>query len=79
MNGKTTTIGRLIRKFMLAAGVLVCLTVTSLVHATQGPRISVAEPLYDFGTVAAGTVLEHVFEIKNVGDDVLEIKKVAPS
>ncbi len=79
MNLKTVIIARIMRKSILAAGVLICLTVTSLAYATQGPRISVAEPLYDFGSVAAGTVLEHVFEIKNVGDGVLEIRKVAPS
>ncbi len=79
MNLKTVTVVRIMRKSILAAGALICLTVTTLAYATQGPRISVAEPLYDFGTVTAGAVLEHVFEIKNVGDDVLEIRKVAPS
>jgi hypothetical protein len=45
----------------------------------QDPRISVSEPVYDFGTVTAGTVLEHVFEIKNAGQGVLEIRKIEPS
>ncbi len=58
---------------------LVCLAFTSLASGAQGPRISVAEPLYDFGTVAAGTLLDHVFEIRNAGDGVLEIRKIAPS
>jgi hypothetical protein len=43
------------------------------------PRISVAEPVHDFGAVQAGTVLEHVFEIRNAGQGVLEIRKVEPS
>ncbi len=47
--------------------------------AGQGPRISVDEPMYDFGSVAAGTVLEHVFEIRNTGDGVLSIGKIEPS
>jgi len=45
----------------------------------RGPRISVEQPRFDFGTVRPGAQPEHVFEIKNVGDEVLEIQQVLPS
>lgn len=45
----------------------------------QGPRIYIGEGRFDFGTVAAGSQPEHIFEIKNVGDEVLEIRQVQPT
>jgi hypothetical protein len=45
----------------------------------QGPRIYVGEGRFDFGSVAAGSLPEHIFKIKNVGDEVLEIRKVQPT
>jgi hypothetical protein len=42
----------------------------------QGPRIYVGEERFDFGSVAPGSQPEHIFEIKNVGDEVLEIRKI---
>jgi hypothetical protein len=47
--------------------------------ATQGPRIEFSEPVYDFGTVEAGAVIEHDYIFKNVGEAVLEIPTVKPS
>jgi len=45
----------------------------------EGPRISIKEPRFDFGTVKEGDQPEHIFEIKNVGDSVLAIFKVQPT
>ena len=45
----------------------------------QGPRIYIGEGPFDFGSVAAGSQPEHIFEIKNVGDEVLELRKVQPT
>jgi len=45
----------------------------------QGPRISVKEARYDLGKVDQGGQPEHVFEIKNVGDELLEIKQIQPT
>jgi hypothetical protein len=45
----------------------------------QGPRISVKDPRYDFGVVAQGARPEHIFEIKNIGDELLEIKQLQPT
>ncbi len=45
----------------------------------QGPRIYVKESNFDFGTVSPGSQPEHIFEIKNVGDEVLDIQRVQPT
>jgi len=67
------------RTGMLVLALVLCLVAVAGAAGGPGPRISVADPLHDFGAVTAGTVLEHVFEIRNTGDGVLEIAKVAPS
>jgi hypothetical protein len=45
----------------------------------QGPRISVKDSKFDFGTVRQGTQPEHIFEVKNVGDEVLDIQRIQPT
>jgi hypothetical protein len=45
----------------------------------QGPRISVMEERFDFGMVNQGTRPEHIFEIKNTGDELLEITQIQPT
>lgn len=45
----------------------------------QGPRISVKEARFDLGTVDQGTQAEHIFEIKNIGDEPLEITQIQPT
>ena len=45
----------------------------------KGPRISVSEARYDLGRVDQGLQPEHVFEIKNVGDELLEIRQIQPT
>lgn len=45
----------------------------------QGPRIEVREMRYDFGKVVQGTQVSHVFEVKSVGGEALEIERVQPS
>jgi hypothetical protein len=70
----------------IARGILAALilAVSLVVSAHAGnendaPRIAVAGQRFDFGTVTAGTVLEHVFEIRNAGTGVLVIREVRPS
>lgn len=62
--------------------VIVLIAMVSL-HASagelQGPRIYIAEGRFDFGTVAEGIQPEHIFTIQNVGDAVLEIRRVQPT
>lgn len=45
----------------------------------QGPRIFVQDSKFDFGTVRTGTQPEHIFEVKNVGDEVLDIQRIQPT
>jgi hypothetical protein len=66
-----------VRGGVLALAALTLLSTVAL--AAEAPRISVVEQRYDFGTVAPGSVLVHVFEITNTGQAVLEIQKVQPS
>jgi len=45
----------------------------------QGPRISVTEARHDLGLVDQGTQPEHIFEIRNTGDELLEIRQLQPT
>ena len=45
----------------------------------RGPRISVKDDRYDFGEVSQGARPEHIFEIKNTGDELLEIAQIQPA
>lgn len=45
----------------------------------KGPKIQFAETSFDFGTVAQGTAVKHVFKFKNVGTDTLRIEQVKTS
>jgi len=45
----------------------------------QGPRIFVKDSKFDFGTVRPGSQPEHIFEVKNVGDEVLDIQQIQPT
>lgn len=44
-----------------------------------GPALEVPETEFDFGKVSEDKLLIHDFKVKNVGQSVLKIKKVAPS
>jgi hypothetical protein len=46
---------------------------------TKGPRAEVPEPVKDFGKVPEGQRLKHDYEIRNTGDEDLEITRVAPA
>jgi hypothetical protein len=45
----------------------------------RGPQLEIKEAAYDFGKVAEGAKLQHVFEVGNTGDAALEIQRVQPS
>ena len=45
----------------------------------KGAKIQFTESIYDFGTVAQGTPVKHVFKFKNVGSDTLRIEQVKTS
>lgn len=44
-----------------------------------GPRVEVPEPMKDFGKVSKGQTIEHAYEIRNTGDEDLEITHVIPA
>lgn len=47
--------------------------------AAKGPRLSLVEPVKDFGTVAKGEKLDWAFEVKNTGTTDLEIIAAKPT
>jgi len=72
-------------KFFLGFGLIVLVFVAygySQTVATErgvgdaGPKITVEPKDFDFGEVEFGNVVEQIFEVKNTGEDILEIKKV---
>lgn len=48
-------------------------------EAVSRPQIEMAPLSFDFGDVQYGQVAEHAFKIKNLGSEILEIKKIATS
>lgn len=48
-------------------------------EAVSRPRIEMAPLSFDFGDVQYGEIVKHTFQIKNLGNEILEIRKVATS
>jgi hypothetical protein len=49
-----------------------------LAEQSVGPKIIIKERVFDFGEVDEGQVIEHVFQVFNPGDEILEIVNVKP-
>ena len=47
--------------------------------STGGPRIEILPQNFDFGDIQYGQIVEQDFLVKNAGNEILEIKKVATS
>ena len=45
----------------------------------SGPLLVIKERSFDFKEVRQGATVEHTFQVRNKGDEVLEIKKLKPS
>ena len=71
--------GRKITIIAMLVIAAVAITAAGSAGEQQGPRIYVKESNFDLGTVRPGSQPEHIFEIKNVGDEVLEIQRVQPT
>lgn len=60
--------------------ILLILLLYSFVHylsaETDGARLEFKEESFDFGLVSNDTLLQHVFEFKNTGNDTLRILRV---
>jgi hypothetical protein len=57
-------------------GILLLLCTPLAAAATIGPKAQVLETTYDFGEIFEDRELSHTFEIKNIGDALLEIKDI---
>ncbi len=60
------------------AGALVALVAVPAVADAQ-PRVTIPEPVHDFGTVERGAAIDHTFVLQNTGDTVLRIEQVKSS
>jgi hypothetical protein len=72
---------RLFNAVLISAFILSCQTVFAQdsTKAVKGPKIKLAEATYDFGTIAQGAAVKHIFKFKNVGTDTLKIEQVRSS
>ncbi len=69
------------RKFvsLLTAVLVLTFSAAAIAQEAAGPRLTLVDPLKDFGTVARGAMLTWDFTIKNTGDKPLEILSVQPT
>jgi hypothetical protein len=56
--------------------ILLMLCTPAIAKATIGPKAQVPATTFDFGEVFEDRKLTHTFEIKNIGDAILEIKDI---
>lgn len=76
-----------IKYFLLLGLVVLGLAVLGYFKATPSaenqtenlPRIEISPQDFDFGDIDYGQVVEYSFKIKNLGKEILEIKRVATS
>jgi len=69
------------RRVVFFCSVLVLLTLglIFLYEAQAGePKVLIPEPKWDFGLIPAGSVVSHLYLVKNLGTDTLKIQKVRP-
>jgi len=69
------------RLFVITLAVLMLAASVAVAQEEQakGPRLTLVEPLKDFGTVAKGDKLEWAFQVKNTGTADLEIISAKPT
>jgi len=48
-------------------------------EGSKAPKIQIQPGSFDFGQIEYGQVVEQTFEVKNLGSEVLEIKRVSTS
>jgi hypothetical protein len=57
--------------------IFILIPFSSLAQEKAGPRMVIAESVFDAGKVDQGTTVTHDFIVKNTGDEELLITKVA--
>ena len=60
-------------------GILGCIFLLAAAPALAAPTITVEKPLHDFGTVTQGEKVDHLFTVKNKGDQPLTINQIRSS
>jgi len=60
-------------------GILGCIFLLIAAPALASPVISVEKPLHDFGSVTQGQKVDHLFTVKNRGDEPLVIRQIRTS
>jgi len=75
-------------KFWIIFGIIVlilALATIGYLKATSGtlkeknPKIEISPTSFDFGEVSFGTIAEKTFQLKNSGNEILEIQRVSTS
>jgi hypothetical protein len=70
---------RVVRSCYIAVSLLLCLVGSTIFgEEIRGPKMVLKEEAFDLGEVKEGAVIEHAFEVRNVGSEVLEIRDVKP-
>ena len=69
---------KLLHLFTLILFFSCALLLLSQAGYAAGPRMAIDEKLFDFKEVNQGSVVAHSFEVRNTGDEPLQIKKVRP-
>jgi hypothetical protein len=69
---------KLLHLFTLIFFFFCALLLASQAGYAAGPRMVIDEKLFDFKEVNQGSVVTHSFQVRNTGDEPLQIKKVRP-
>jgi hypothetical protein len=67
-------INKMVYRALICTSLLLC--VPPAATASLGPKAQVPETTFDFGEVFEDVKLTHTFDIKNIGDALLEIKDI---
>lgn len=75
-----------IKTAIILGVVILSIAVYGYLKATPGadsqqnlPKIEITPSSFDFGDVEFGKILDYTFKLKNAGNEILEIKRVATS
>ncbi len=58
---------------------IIIISLSAMVYASHNPKIEITPESWDFGIATEIKTLTHKFQIKNAGDDTLEIKHITAS
>lgn len=67
------------RAWFLSLASILFLLLNVVPALAEMPKLVLSDPIFDFGEVAEGAVIEHSFRISNAGDEALKIRKIHPA